>query len=405
MRKIAVFTGTRAEYGLLFWLLKAIAEDTSTHLQLIVSGAHLSPAFGETWQAIEQDGFQIDANVDMLISSNRAVGIVKSMGVGLIGIADALDRLKPDCLIVLGDRVEVLMAAQAALILKIPIIHLHGGELTLGAYDDAIRHAVSKMASLHFVATEIYRQRLLRMGEHPAHVHHVGALGLEHCQRTPRLDFATLVHDLNIPLKQPYFLVTLHPVTLIHEPPQTVCGILFDILQDYADFHVLFTYPNADNGSYDIIHLIEAFCQNNPRAFIMKSLGYKHYLSAVAHAHVVVGNSSSGIIEVPSFHIPSINIGTRQLGRLAAASVIHATVEKASLKTAFQQALDVDFRESCQHTKNPYGDGVVSTNILNIIKQTSFSFPKPFFDGPFPEGSRSYCDEFASCDKASYEKA
>ena len=380
MRKIAVFTGTRAEYGLLFWLMKAIENDNDLFLQLIVSGTHLSPLHGETWREIEADGFNIDAKVEMLLASDTPNGVIKSMGLALIGFADALSRLKPDLLVVLGDRVEALAMAQAALIMKIPLAHLHGGELTAGAYDDAVRHAITKMASLHFVAAEPYRRRVIQMGEEPSKVFNVGALGLEHMVKTEKYSFDELAQIIQLPLQKPYFLVTYHPVTLAEESAQATCEALFKVLDEHPDFHVLFTYPNADNGGHEIIEMLENYCNGSHRAFIFKSLGYKKYLSAVAHAEVVLGNSSSGIIEVPSFGIPTVNIGLRQQGRLAADSVIHCAENYSAINDAVNKALSSSFKTKCKLTNNPYGNGRVSERILPILKQHKTSTIKHFQD-------------------------
>ncbi len=381
MRKIAIFTGSRAEYGLLYWLMKAIQADPELTLQIIVSAMHLSPQYGDTWRDIETDGFTIDAKVEMLLSSDSPIGIVKSMGLGTIGFADALDRLRPDMLVVLGDRFEALAIVQAALIMRVPIAHIHGGELTLGAYDNAIRHAITKMASVHFVAAEAYQSRIIQMGEEPSNVFNVGAPGLEHVVRAARLSLEALAEQIGFPLKQPYFLVTHHPVTLATESIENEFNALLKTLDDHPDHHVLFTYPNADNGGHIIIQMLERYCQVNPqRAFVMKSMGYTRYLSAVALAEVVMGNSSSGIIEVPAFGIPSINIGLRQQGRLAADSVIHAQANYEAVTRALNQALDPTFRVVCQHVTNPYGKGHVAARILPVLKSHGLSTIKYFQD-------------------------
>lgn len=381
MRKIAVFTGTRAEYGLLYWLMKAIQADSDVMLQVIVSGMHLSPQYGDTWREIVADGFEIAATVDMMLSSDTPVGIVKSMGVGTIGFADALARLKPDVLVVLGDRFEALAIVQAALIMGIPIAHIHGGELTLGAYDNSIRHAITKMASLHFVAAEAYRLRVIQMGEEPGCVFNVGAPGLEHVTRTERLSFDELAKALDMPLKQPYFLVTYHPVTLANDAIEVEFSSVLRALDDYPEHHVLFTYPNADNGGHLIIQMLEQYCHAHPqRAFVVKSLGYVRYLSAVAHADVVLGNSSSGIIEVPAFGVPSINIGLRQQGRLAGQSVLHAEPHYESISSTLRQSLNHDCREMCRHAVNPYGNGHVAARILPVLKTAALSTFKHFYD-------------------------
>lgn len=380
MRKIAVFTGTRAEYGLLYWLMRAIQNDPELSLQLIVSGAHLSPNFGETWQCIVSDGFTIDAKIEMLLSSNTANGIIKSMGLGLVGFADALSQLKPDILVILGDRYEALAIAQAALIMTIPIAHLHGGELSLGAYDDAIRHAISKMATFHFVAAEPYRRRLMQMGEEPAKVFNFGAPGLEQIVKTEKYSFSELAEQLQISLKKPYLLITLHPITLAEESTQETCEALFKVLADFPAYEVLFTYPNADNGGYEIIALLENYCKNTPGAFLFKSLGVKTYLSAITHAEAVLGNSSSGIIEVPTFGLPTINIGLRQQGRLAAKSVIHTEATPAAIKKALTLALSPAFKAMCRNVENPYGTGNVSARIVAELKRLKLSPIKHFQD-------------------------
>ncbi len=384
MRKIAIFTGTRAEYGLLYWLMKAVQNDSDLTLQVIVTGMHLSPQYGDTWREIEADGFAIDATVEMLLSSNTAVGVVKSMGLATVGFADALSRLQPDLLVVLGDRFEALAVAQAALIMNIPIAHVHGGELTLGAYDNSIRHAISKMASLHFVAAEEYRRRIIQMGEEAANVFNVGAPGLEHVTNVERLSFDKFAQDIRGPLQQPYFLITYHSVTLDQTPAESAFKNLLSVLDDRPDHTILFTYPNADNGGYAIIQMLERYCQqNNKRAFAVKSLGYKRYLNAISHADVVIGNSSSGIIEVPAFGIPTVNIGLRQKGRLAAESVINCEDNYAAIQDAINKALTPAFKDSCRDVSNPYGDGDVASRILAVIKEQQLSTMKQFQDLDF----------------------
>jgi UDP-hydrolysing UDP-N-acetyl-D-glucosamine 2-epimerase len=383
MRKIVVFTGTRAEYGLLYWLMKAIQQSSDLELQILVSGMHLAPQFGETWKEIEADGFKIDETVEMLLASDSPIGVVKSMGLATIGFADALARLSPDLLFVLGDRFETLALAQAALIMKIPIAHAHGGELTLGAYDDAIRHAVTKMASLHFVAAEEYRHRVIQMGEETSRVFNVGALGLEHVVRTENFSLGELAEALQIPLHK-YFLVTYHPVTVADEPVEVTFAALLQVLDDWPEYQVLFTYPNADNGGHIIIQMLEDYCQiHSKRAFAVKSLGFKKYLSAVAHAEAVIGNSSSGIIEVPAFGLPTVNIGLRQEGRLAADSILHSHTDYVAIKEALNKALSPSFKEKCRQVDNPYGNGQVSARILPVLKYHALSTMKRFQNWSF----------------------
>ncbi|WP_223523282.1 UDP-N-acetylglucosamine 2-epimerase [Pseudomonas sp. BF-RE-24] len=380
-RKIAVFTGSRAEYGLLYWLMKDLQSSSVVQLQIIVSGMHLSPEFGETWRQIAEDGFNIDAKVEMLLSSDSAVGIVKSMGVGTLGFADALDRLQPDMLVVLGDRFEALAIAQAALIMRIPIAHLHGGEITEGAYDDAIRHAISKMAYLHFVAAEPYRQRVIQMGEAPGRVFNVGAVGIDHLLRAPRMDIKQLRESLGFDLQSPYMVVTYHPVTLMDEHPQKSFIALTEALDKFPQHQIIFTYPNADNGGRAIIPLLEAYARTQPdRILAVPSLGFRRYLSAISMASAVVGNSSSGIIEVPAFGIPTVNIGVRQKGRLAADSVLHCEPNGSSIAQAIQKALTPEFTVACKTTVNPYGNGKAAEAILKVLESYDGASHKSFYD-------------------------
>lgn len=382
-KRIAVFTGTRAEYGLLYWLLKDIQASESLELQLIVAAMHLSPTFGQTWRQIEQDGFRIDAKVEMLLSSDTASGVAKSMGLGTIGFADALARLQPDVLVVLGDRFEALAIVQTALVMRIPVAHLHGGEITEGAYDDAIRHAITKMASLHFVAAEPYRRRVIQMGENPATVFNVGALGLDHLQRTPRMTLAELGQSLDFALAQPFALVTYHPVTLADEDPQASATALLQALDEFAQLQLVLTYPNADNGGQAVIALLQEYAaRRRARVLLIESLGFRRYLSTLAHASAVVGNSSSGIIEAPAFHVPTVNIGDRQLGRLAADSVLHCRAERQDIAQTLRLALSDDFRRRCATTVNPYGQGRASQAIVRELEALDIGRPlhKHFHD-------------------------
>lgn len=380
-RKIAVFTGTRAEYGLLYWLMKDIQSSETLALQVIVTAMHLSPEFGETWKQIEQDGFNIDAKVEMLLSSDTTVGVVKSIGLGTIGFADALDRLRPHILIVLGDRFEALAVVQAALIMRIPVAHLHGGEITEGAYDDAIRHAITKMASLHFVAAEPYRQRVIQMGEAPPTVFNVGAIGLDHLQRSPRMELGELAASLGFELREPYLLVTYHPVTILEEDPEESFRELLAALDRLPDCQILLTYPNADNGGRAIIPLLEAYARSQThRVLAIPSLGFKRYLSALSEASAVVGNSSSGIIEAPAFGIPTVNIGSRQLGRLAADSVLHCPATADAIEQALNKALSQDFAARCRNVLNPYGQGRAATAIIKVLESHTGTFHKHFHD-------------------------
>lgn len=381
MKKIAVFTGTRAEYGLLYWLLKDIQADSDLSLQLVVSGMHLSPEFGETFQQIEKDGFVIDEQVEILLSSNSAVGTAKSMGLGIIGFSDAFARLSPDILVILGDRFEALAAAQTAMILRIPVLHLHGGEITEGAYDDAIRHAISKLSYLHATSTDEYRKRVIQLGEDPERVINVGAIGLDHLFRETFLSLTELGVSLNFALKQPYVIVTYHPVTLAAEDPVGTFNSILDALDFYPDYQIILTYPNADDGGRKIIPVLEAYAAKNPeRVLAIPSLGHKRYLSAVMHSAAVIGNSSSGIIEVPSFDVPSVNIGLRQKGRLSAKSVLHCNVKTEQIRKFLKIAFDRSYKTHNEKIKNPYGSGNASQKIISLLKQTRFKPTKCFYD-------------------------
>ncbi|QXH48302.1 UDP-N-acetylglucosamine 2-epimerase (hydrolyzing) [Pseudomonas xanthosomatis] len=380
-RKVAVFTATRAEYGLLYWLMKDIQASQALQLQVLVSGMHLSPEFGETWKDIVADGFAIDAKVEMLLSSDTAVGVAKSMGLGALGFADALERLAPDMLVVLGDRFEALAVVQVAAVMRIPVAHLHGGEITEGAYDDAFRHAISKLSYLHFVAAEPYRQRVIQMGEAPQRVFNVGAFGLDHLLRTPRLSLQALSESLGFTLDRPFLLATYHPETAVESDATAVFSAMLAAFDAFAGYQVILTYPNADNGGRAIIPLLEAYAAANPRRVLaIPSLGFRRYLSAVALASAVVGNSSSGIIEVPAFGVPSVNIGARQQGRLAADSVVHCQAEAVSIREALAKALSPDFAEQCRHVVNPYGQGRAAASTVQVLEQLDAVTPKSFHD-------------------------
>ncbi|ELB2149625.1 UDP-N-acetylglucosamine 2-epimerase [Vibrio parahaemolyticus] len=380
-KKVAVFTGTRAEYGLLFWLLKDIQSDPDLTLQLLVSGMHLSPEFGDTYKQIEKDGFNIDEKIEILLSSDSAVGTAKSMGLGVLGFADALSRLAPDVLVILGDRFEALAAAQTAMILRIPIIHLHGGEITEGAYDDAIRHAITKLSYLHGTSTEEYRQRVIQLGESPERVKNIGAIGLDHLKRASFMGTQELSESLNFSIDKPYFLVTYHPVTLGEEAPEESFQALLDALDTFPDHQIILTYPNADDGGRRIIPMLEEYARSNPeRVLAIPSLGQVRYLSAVKHAAAVIGNSSSGIIEVPAFDVPTVNIGSRQKGRLAAKSVLNAAAAKDSISNAISLAVSRKYKAENENITNPYGQGDSSNQVIEMIKGLDFEPCKSFYD-------------------------
>ena len=380
MKKIAVFTGTRAEYGLLFWLLKDIKADPELKLQLIVSGMHLSTEFGETYNEIEADGFKIDEKIEILLSSNTAVGTAKAIGLGVLGFSDAFKRLRPDIIVILGDRFEALSAAQTAMVLRIPILHLHGGEITEGAYDDSIRHAITKLSHLHGTSTEQHRQRVIQLGELPKTVKNVGALGLDYIKRGCLLSKKELYKSLGLVPKKPFFLVTYHPVTLGDENPEKSCDELLSALDAFPDYQVILTYPNADDGGRKIIPIIQDYAAANPaRVIAQKSLGQIKYLSAMKYSSALIGNSSSGIIEAPSFGIPTINIGIRQKGRMSAESVYHCKVNKQNIQNTIKKAIN-DFEHNNKKIINPYGQGSASKKIVEMIKTAQINNCKKFFD-------------------------
>ena len=383
IQKVAVFTGTRAEYGLLFWLLKDIQSDPDLTLQLLVSGMHLSPEFGETYQQIEKDGFKIDEKIEILLSSDSAVGTAKSMGLGVLGFSDSLARLQPDVLVILGDRFEALAAAQTAMILRIPIVHLHGGEITEGAYDDAIRHAITKLSYLHGTSTDEYRQRVIQLGEAPERVRNVGAIGLDHLKRADFMSLGELGESLNFSLTKPFFLVTYHPVTLGNEAPEEAFQALLDALNCFPEHQVILTYPNADDGGRRIIPMLEAYAASQPdRVLAIPSLGQVRYLSAVKYAAAVIGNSSSGIIEVPAFDVSTVNIGSRQKGRLAAKSVLHCESNRADIERAIRSANEREYKDTAEEIENPYGQGNTSEKVIEMIKTLDFNPCKTFHDLP-----------------------
>lgn len=383
MKKICVFTGTRAEYGLLYWLMKDIEKHQELELQIIVSGSHLSPEFGLTHQQIESDGFYINDKVEMLLSSNSAVGTAKSIGLGVLGFADALAKLAPDYLVILGDRYEALAIAQTAMILRIPIAHLNGGEVTEGAYDDAIRHAITKLSYLHFTANDGYSKRVIQLGEEPSRVFNVGSIGLEHLKRTDLLSINALSKSIGLDLEDnKFFLVTYHSVTLSDdELPQETFRNLTQALDDFNDYKVILTYPNADDGGREIIQLLDNYVvKNKDRVVGIQSLGQIRYLSAVKFASVVIGNSSSGIAEVPSFATPTINIGGRQKGRLMAKSIIHAKPSYEAINKAIKISLSDNNYIKGTPVINPYGDGATSKKIIEKLLAITARKTKTFFD-------------------------
>ena len=386
MRKICVVTGTRAEYGLLSRLMRLIKESDQTELQIIATNMHLSPKYGNTYQEIEKDGFVIDEKIPILNEEkDDANATIKSMAKALSGFADAYDELKPDLVVVLGDRYEILAAATAALIECIPIAHIHGGEITEGAYDDAIRHSITKMSHLHFTSTEEYRRRVIQLGEQPERVFYVGALGVENITSIPLMAKEEVEESIGFMIDRNTILVTYHPVTLSRVDVKTLIKDFLSALQERTNLRIVFTMPNSDNGGSIISKEIEQFvARNNDRAICFKSLGIKRYLSLMKQVSAVVGNSSSGILEAPSFRIPTLNIGDRQTGRVAAESVYNCAPDKVSILTGLDFIFSDAFKEKAAQAVNPYDKSGTAEAIFNVIK----SYPlnqlehKHFFDIP-----------------------
>jgi len=372
-RKICIVTGTRAEYGLLSNLAKQLQKDKEFDLQMVVTGMHLSPEFGSTYKEIENDGFLIDEKIEILLSADSPTGIVKSIGLATVSFADALNRLQPDLIIILGDRFEMLAVAQTALIMQIPIAHIHGGECTFGAYDDAIRHSITKMATWHFTSTESHRKRVIQLGESPERVYNVGALGIENIANLNLLTRHELFQKLQLDEQRPMFLITYHPETNGH-----INGIyeLLKALENYPDINLVFTKSNADNGGRMINESIQQFVLNHSNAKIFDSLGQLKYLSAVKNADVVIGNSSSGLIEVPYLETPTVNCGNRQEGREHPNSVFNTNMDTENIRNTIEKA-----RKFSNKYEHIFGDGIVSEKIITVLRSLpSFSIQKGFYD-------------------------
>lgn len=371
MRKICVVTGTRSEYGLLYWIIKGIESNPELSLQLVVTGMHLSPEFGLTVQYIEKDGFKIRSKVEMLLSSDTAVGISKSMGLGIISFADVLAECKPDIMLVVGDRFEIFSAVSTAMIARIPVAHCHGGEITEGAIDESIRHAITKMSHLHFVSCNEYRNRVIQMGEQQEMVYNVGGLGIENINKIGLLDKQTFEESIQFILGDLAAMVTFHPVTLGNESAEYQFGELLCSFNQFPRLRLIFTKANADADGRIINKMIDNFVQNNSeRACAFVSLGQLRYLSALKHVNVVIGNSSSGLLEAPSFGIPIVNIGDRQKGRIMAASVIQCDNQREQIISGIRKATDDSFRAFCKSVKNPYDNGNASEKIITVLKTT-----------------------------------
>jgi GDP/UDP-N,N'-diacetylbacillosamine 2-epimerase (hydrolysing) len=368
-RRICVFTGSRAEYGLLKPLLDEIKRDQFLDLKLLVTGAHLSREFGLTYESIEDDGFTCDEKVEMILSSDTPVAICKSMGLGMIGISEALMRIKPDLLVILGDRFEIMIAAATALVCRVPVAHIQGGELTLGAIDDQFRHAITKMSLLHFVATDEYRDRVVQLGEDPSRVFNYGALNVDAMKKIEPLSRKQIEKKLKISLDPKSLLVTFHPVTLENNTAGEQFSQLIEAIHSFDRLQVIFTKTNADTGGRIINDLIDKYVKENPqKAVAFTSLGQLLYISAIFHIDAVAGNSSSGVIETGTFKLPTVNIGDREKGRILPDNVIDCDQSVESIRIAIETALSKEFKDSLRDMVNPYEMDNTAKNITTKLR-------------------------------------
>ena len=381
-RKICVITGSRADYGLLRWVMRGINDEPSLKLQIIATGMHLSPRYGSTYQEIEKDGFEIDYKLDMLIGSNTAVAITKSIGYGVVGFADALERLRPDLIVVLGDRFEIFSAVAAALIAQIPVAHIHGGEITEGNFDDALRHSITKMSHIHFVAADEYRNRVIQLGESPGRVFTVGGLGVDSIKHTQLVNKEDLSEILQFSFQRKNLLVTFHPVTLEKDYGATQLTEMLDALDSFPEVGLIFTLPNADTGSELLTRLIQAYVNERDNSVLFASLGSDLYLSTMACVDGLIGNSSSGLLEAPSMQVGTVNIGNRQRGRIQAKSVISSESRKDEIQSAVYKLLSDEFRHSIKGENGQFGGGGASQKIIEVLKTEDLKslVKKVFYD-------------------------
>lgn len=384
MKKICVVTGTRAEYGLLKPLINKINLDETIQLQLVVTGSHLSPEFGMTYMEIENDNYHIDEKIEILLSSDTQIGISKAMGLALISFSEAFVRLQPDMVVVLGDRFEIFAVAAAATIAKIPIAHIHGGEATEGAFDEAFRHSITKMSYLHFTSTEAYKDRVIQLGENPSKVFNVGAIGIESICSLKLLSKDELEAAINFKLTNKAAVVTFHPVSLENTTTESQFQNLLDALDCFEDMKIIFTKANADANGRIINSMIDDYVAiHKHKSVAFASMGQLKYLSALNSATIVIGNSSSGIIEAPYFRIPTVNIGDRQKGRIQASTTINCTADKRDIIQAIQKGLSEEYNNESHAAESPYGNGQVSDKIINMIKahfKKGIDLKKQFYD-------------------------
>lgn len=387
-RKIAIVTGTRADYGLLYWLLKEIQQDEELELQLIVTGMHLSSEFGNTYKNIEADGFEIKDKIEILMSSDSEIGISKAIGLGCISFSESLNRLKPDMMLVLGDRFEIFAAATAAMVLKNPIIHLHGGESTQGVIDESIRHSITKMATYHFPATDVYKKRVIQMGESPDRVFNYGMAGLDNIYKLDLLSLDVLEENLKFNFDGKVAIITYHPVTLENNTAEEQIDNLLKAIAE-NNIKAIFTKSNADTQGRIINRKINEFVENNKKHIFVDNLGQLKYLSVLKHADLMIGNSSSGLTEAPSFKLPVVNIGDRQKGRVKADNVIDCGYNFQEIKNSIKEALSFKFKNKIKNSSNPYDkfeDGKVSFRIKEELKSLNLNqdiLKKSFYDIDF----------------------
>ena len=382
-RKICIVTGTRAEFGLMQWLMHEVEEDKDLELQVIATGMHLSPEFGFTYRAIEERGFTINKKIEMLLSSDSSVGISKSMGLGMISFSEAYNEIKPDIIVVLGDRFEAFSAVSSAMIAGIPIAHIHGGEATEGLVDEPIRHSITKMSHLHFTATKAYAKRVMQLGEQPDRVFETGTPGLDNIERLTLLNKTEFEKSIDFKLRDKNIIITYHPVTLERNTAKSQFKELLDAIDCFPDIGVIITMPNADTDGRIIIKMINEYQgKNADRVKVFTSLGQLRYLSALQYVDVVVGNSSSGLIEAPSFKIPTVNIGERQKGRIKAKSVVDCDPTCESITNALKTVFSASFRGNLKDMVNPYGTGGASKKIKSILKDYPLNniLKKSFYD-------------------------
>lgn len=382
MRKIAIVTASRAEYGLLKPLITSVNNSHDFSLKLLVTGMHLMPEHGNTYLQILKDGFQIDAKIYDGLDGDDAIAISKALSKATFGFAETYQKFKPDLLIVLGDRIELLAAVSAAIVANLPVAHIHGGETTEGAYDEFVRHAITKMSHLHFASCKVYRNRIIQLGERPNSVFNVGAIGVDSIKKLKLLNREQLEESVGIKFKESLIIITFHPVTLENNSAKEQFENLLEVVDGLNNFTLIFTKPNSDKGSAVINSLIDRYAKKNSnKAIAFDSMGQLRYLSAIKHADFVIGNSSSGILEVPYFNKPTINIGVRQKGRIAPASVINCEPNKVDIFKAVQKAQSYNFKKAISNQDQIYGDGTATEKIMAVIRSNKdINLQKSFYD-------------------------